>query len=69
MLLSYGNLLVHQPKKTIIDWSADPKRRNDTWEPWLHPSYFEGQYGYSGAETITVSIFIYYVVFVISHFY
>lgn len=69
MLLSYGNLLVHQPKKTIIDWSADPKRRNDTWEPWLHPSYFEDQYGYNKAEAITVSMFIYYVVFVISHFY
>ncbi|XP_076164519.1 arylsulfatase B [Ptiloglossa arizonensis] len=31
----YGNILVRQIKLPI-DWFADPRRRNNTWEPWMN---------------------------------
>ncbi|XP_074113028.1 arylsulfatase B [Cotesia typhae] len=34
ILEKYGSVLVRQPKLPI-DEMADPKRRNDTWAPWL----------------------------------
>lgn len=34
-LESYGRILVRQVKLPL-DWLADPRRRNDTWEPWMN---------------------------------
>ncbi|XP_076623888.1 arylsulfatase B [Colletes latitarsis] len=34
-LESYGRILVTQIKLPI-DWFADPRRRNNTWEPWMN---------------------------------
>ncbi|XP_053985497.1 arylsulfatase B-like [Hylaeus volcanicus] len=31
----YGRILVRQTKLPI-DWYADPRRRNNTWEPWMN---------------------------------
>ncbi|KOX74856.1 Arylsulfatase B [Melipona quadrifasciata] len=31
----YGHILVRQ-MITRIDWLADPRRRNNTWEPWMN---------------------------------
>ncbi|XP_076645892.1 arylsulfatase B [Halictus rubicundus] len=33
-LEKYGRILVRQTK-VPVDWLADPRRRNDTWEPWM----------------------------------
>ncbi|XP_029052715.2 arylsulfatase B-like isoform X1 [Osmia bicornis bicornis] len=31
----YGHILIRQIKLPV-DWLADPRRRNNTWEPWIH---------------------------------
>ncbi|KZC10054.1 Arylsulfatase B [Dufourea novaeangliae] len=31
----YGHILVRQIK-VPVDWLADPRRRNNTWEPWMN---------------------------------
>lgn len=32
-----------------IDWMADPRRRNNTWDPWLRPGAF--LYAYASATS------------------
>lgn len=34
-LEQYGRVLMKQIRKPV-DWLADPKRRNNTWEPWMN---------------------------------
>ncbi|XP_076665852.1 arylsulfatase B [Andrena cerasifolii] len=34
-LESYGHILMRQTKLPV-DWLADPRRRNNTWEPWMN---------------------------------
>ncbi|CAK9822220.1 Arylsulfatase B [Anthophora retusa] len=31
----YGHILMRQ-SRVSVDWLADPRRRNNTWEPWMH---------------------------------
>lgn len=57
-LEKYGNVLVKQPR-VPIDWMADPRRRNNTWEPWLNPEMTTYLYGYNAASGLsTWTIFI-----------
>ncbi|XP_043275094.1 arylsulfatase B-like [Venturia canescens] len=63
-LEKYGNVLVKQPRLPI-DWLADPRRRNNTWQPWLNSGYYE----YNGAtaiSTLAVSAHIGMVLIIVS---
>ncbi|CAK9822219.1 Arylsulfatase B [Anthophora retusa] len=35
----YGHILMRQ-SRVSVDWLADPRRRNNTWEPWMHSVLF-----------------------------
>lgn len=48
----YGNVLIKQPRLPI-DGMADPRRRNNTWEPWLNPGMATGLYGYNTASAVS----------------
>ncbi|XP_012275486.1 arylsulfatase B [Orussus abietinus] len=47
-LEKYGNVLMKQAKLPI-DWMANPRGKNNTWEPWLNPGAM--LYAYASAAT------------------
>lgn len=48
LLEKYGQLLQKQMKHPI-QWLADPRRKNNTWEPWLSPNHM--LYAYASAAS------------------
>ncbi|XP_066603644.1 arylsulfatase B-like isoform X2 [Prorops nasuta] len=54
-LEKYGKILTRQIRPAV-DWLADPKRKNNTWEPWMN----SGQiwYSYSSATLNTSASFL-----------
>ncbi|XP_008547369.1 arylsulfatase B [Microplitis demolitor] len=54
ILEKYGSLLVKQPRLPI-DGMADPRRRNNTWAPWLDYGMITGLYGYNYNAAAAVS--------------
>lgn len=53
ILEKYGRFSINQYRMPI-DWRADPRRTNDTWEPWLVPSNSQS------ATTFTIN-FLYFI--------
>lgn len=58
ILEKYGRVLVSQGRVSV-DWRADPRRMNNTWEPWMNPSLVPSYYAtastISGGSTVTAA--------------
>ncbi|XP_046825990.1 arylsulfatase B-like [Vespa crabro] len=55
ILEKYGRVLVSQTM-VPFDWRADPKRMNNTWEPWMIPGPGMLSYGFYSNSAITFTI-------------
>lgn len=63
-LEKYGNVLVKQ-SRLPVDWLADPRRSNNTWQPWLHAGYYEFN-GATAISTLAVSAHIGMVLIIVA---
>lgn len=51
----YGRVLVSQTMVSF-DWRADPKRMNNTWEPWMIPGPGMLNYGFYSNSAISFAV-------------